>query len=91
MNRHEQFKQLCEEWLELDLPFTCTSLDTYTSIRIERQRNTLVFASKRAGQVTELGKAKLTEDNKLEGMVYVSTTPALGLMLYGLEQAIEKN
>lgn len=91
MNRHEQFKQLCEEWLELDLPFTCNSMDTYTSIRIERKSNTLSFVSKRAGQATELGLVELSDDKKVKGLVYVSTTPALGLMLYGLEQAIEKN
>lgn len=91
MNRQEQFKQLCEEWLELDLPFTCNSLDAYTSVRIERKSNTLSFVSKRAGQTTELGLVELSSDNKVRGMVYVSTTPALGLMLYGLEQAIEKN
>lgn len=91
MNRQEQFKQLCEQWLELDLPFTCESLDTYTSVRIERKSNTLSFVSKRAGVVTELGLVELSDGNEVRGMVYVSSTPSLGLMLYGLEKAIEKN
>ncbi len=91
MNRQEQFKQLCEEWVDLDLPFTCSSLDLYTSIRIERKGNSLIFQSKRAGKMAELGQAQLSDDGKVIGTVYVSSTPILGLMLYGLEQAIEKN
>ncbi|ABY62901.1 hypothetical protein ST201phi2-1p068 [Pseudomonas phage 201phi2-1] len=90
MNRQEQFKQLVEEWLELDLPYTCTSLDLYTSVRIERKADTVVFSSKRAGQVGELGMAQI-KDGKVDGMVYVSSTPHLGLMLFGLEKSVEAN
>jgi len=90
MARQEEFKKLVEEWLELDLPFTCTSLDTYTSIRIERRNDTVVFVNKHAGKTGELGIVQVA-DGKVTGMVYVSSTPQLGLMLFGLEKAIEEN
>lgn len=91
MNRQEQFKQLCEEWLELDLDTTCTSMDLHSSVRIERTGKLIKFYSKRAGAVAELGQANLDDAGKVVGMVYVTSTPALGVMLYGLEKAIAQN
>lgn len=91
MNRQQQFKKLCEDWLELDLESTCTAMDLHSSIRIEHKGKTLKFYNKRAGVVAELGQASLDDNNKVIGMVYVTSTPALGIMLYGLEKAIAQN
>lgn len=90
MNRQEQFKKLLEEWLELDLPMTCTSLDTYTSIRINRKESVVTFTERRLGKELEIARANLL-DGEVVGMVYVTTTPHLGLVLFGLERAIEEN
>lgn len=91
MHHKEQFKKLVEQWLELGLPKTCTSLDLYASIRIERKGKAVIFTNVKVGKEGEMGKVYLDENDNVTEMVYISSTPYLGLILFGLEQAIEKN
>lgn len=91
MIRQEALKQLVLQWIELELDHTCTSIDLYTSVRIERVGTRVTFVSKRAGQSTELGMAQLNTDGTVNGLVLVNNTPTIGLVLFALERAVEEN
>lgn len=91
MIRQEELKALVQQWLELELDHTCSSVDLYTSIRIERVNTRVTFTSKRAGQSTELGMAQLNEDGSINGFVLTNTTPVIGIIQYALEKAVNDN
>ena len=91
MIRQEELKALVLQWLELDLDHTCSSVDLYTSIRIEHIGTRVTFTSKRAGQSAELGMAQLNQDGSINGFVLTNTTPVLGLIQYALEKAVNEN
>lgn len=91
MIRMEELKVLVQQWLELELPHTCTSIDLYTSVRIERVGTRVSFVSKRAGQSGELGMAQLNADGTINGFVMAGSTPVVGIIKYALEKAVNEN
>lgn len=91
MHRKEQFLKLVIEWIELELPYTCTSLDTHTSMRIEKNKSRVIFTQKRSGRDLEVGQVMLNMDNKPDSGIFLTSAPTFGLMIYALEKAIETN
>lgn len=91
MHRKEQLIKLLGEWLELELPRTCVSLDLFTSVRIEIVSRRIVFTTKRAGKESELAQVYLDDSRKVTGMVLNNTSESMSLMLFALEKAIETN
>lgn len=91
MHRKQQLIDKVSEWLELELPRTCVSLDLYTSVRIELVSKRIVFTRKRAGKDTEIAMVYLDDSRQVTGMVLSNESESMSLMLFALEKAIETN
>lgn len=93
MHRKEQLLKLISEWVDLDLPFTCVSLDTYASMRIERRGNNVYCIRKARGHDEEYGYFVLNQDQSPSELVITRNGihASVSLILYALEKAIENN
>lgn len=97
MHRREQFAKLVSQWLDLELPSTCVSLDTFTSMNIRRtmpdsrKDGSVIFTKKSRGHELEIAWAYTASNGEMTGLTMATTTPEFGLMLYALEKAIETN
>lgn len=91
MHRQEQLKNLVKGWLDLELDETCSYLDTFTSIKIERESKMIVLNKKYRGNINEIGRIELDADSNFVRLISVASTPIMGLILFGLEAAIEQN
>ena len=92
MHRKEQLNKLVQDWLDLDLPETCTSLDQFNSLNVKRIGMRVEFNHKVRGNTNLLGLAMLNQDGTLNGVVIPGcTTPILSIILFGLEKAVESN
>lgn len=91
MHRQEQLKKLVKDWLELELDETCSSMDTFVSINIKLVSKTIVLNKKLRGNTTEIGRIYLEDDQQVKGMVIEGDGPVMGLILFGLEKAVEQN
>lgn len=91
MHRKSKLVELVKEFIELELPELCVSMDTYSSMKIITTPVRMYFTLKSRG--TEDHIAFLTLEGKdLDGMV-LSCEPskAMSLMLFALERAIQTN
>lgn len=92
MHRITQLEKMVKEWLDLELPETCTALDQFNSINIKRVERRVELAQKIRGKSVPLGFAVLNEDGILNGMIIPNnSTPIMSFILFGLEKAIETN
>lgn len=92
MHRKEQLHKNMQDWLDLDLPETCTSLDQFNSLNVKRHSDRIRLTHRVKGQSIDLGFAMLEKDGTLNGMVIPNcSTPILSLILFGLEKAVESN
>lgn len=92
MHRKEQLLQNMQNWLDLDLPETCTALDNFSSINIKRVERRIELNQKIRGKSVPLGYAVLNEEGTLNGMIIPNnSTPIVSFILFGLEKAVESN
>lgn len=92
MHRKEQLHKNMQDWLDLDLPETCTAMDMFTSLNVKRVGMRVELNQKFKGNTRLLGIAMLNQDGTLNGVVIPGcTTPIMGLILFGLEKAVESN
>lgn len=97
MHRREEFAKLVSEWLDLELPFTCTALDTFTSMKISRNMpdtrkdGSITFTQKTRGKELEVGWVYTASNGTMTGATIATTTPVFGLILMALEKANETN
>ena len=91
MHRKEQLEKLINEWIELDLPETCSKLDNYNSVKIVRTVSRIYFTHKLRGNNSVICVATVNAENKLDGLIMTDSTPIMALVLFGLEKAIETN
>lgn len=92
MHRKDELHKNIQEWLDLDLPETCTSLDQFNSLNIKRVGMRVEFNKKLRGTTSLLGLAMLNQDGTLNGVVIPGcSTPIMSFILFGLEKAVESN
>lgn len=92
MHRKDQLDKNMQDWLELDLPETCTSLDQFNSLNVKRVGMKVLFNHNVRGNSNFLGLAMLNQDGTLNGFVIPGlSTPILSIILFGLEKAVETN
>lgn len=92
MHRKDQLHKNVQDWLDLDLPETCTAMDMFTSLNVKRVGMRVEFNQKFKGNTRLLGIAMLNQDGTLNGVVIPGcTTPIMSLILFGLEKAVESN
>jgi len=91
MHRKEHLYDRLAEWVDLNLPFTCVSLDTYASMRIERRGNNVYCIRKARGYDEEYGYFVLDEDQSPNELVITrnGTHDSVSLILYALDKVLE--
>jgi hypothetical protein len=92
MHRKDQLHKNIQDWLDLDLPETCTSMDQFNSLNVKRVGMRVEFNQKIRGNTNFLGLAMLNPDGTLNGVIIPGlSTPIMSLILFGLEKAVETN
>lgn len=91
-----RLQQLVNEWLDLELPSTCSSMGSHQSVKVESVNNgaNIQFTLKDRGNETEVAKLYLNRVNmpEVSGMVIPGNTDkAMSLMIQALEIANETN
>lgn len=91
MHRKSKLIELVKEFIELELPELCVSMDTYSSMKIITTPVRMYFTLKSRGNEEHIAFLNL-DGSTLEGMV-LSGEPskAMSLMLFALERAIQTN
>lgn len=91
MHRKSKLVELVKEFIELELPELCVSMDTYSSMNIITTPTRMDFTLKSRGNKESIATFTIKGD-ELVGMVLSGeSSKAMSLILFALEKAIETN